>query len=104
MKEKQAKKPITPAKQYLDTDDRNPLLMIFLVDLSEDEIGDREKQAIENFKKANIVPFGIALGIPKYTDEVSDVTTYKINVVEQRKRRERENYTNEDTYYEEEYK
>ncbi|HAS56452.1 MAG TPA: hypothetical protein DCR94_04290 [Firmicutes bacterium] len=103
-KEKQAKKPITPAKQYLDTDDRNPLLMIFLVDLSEDEIGDREKQAIENFKKANIVPFGIALGIPKYTDEVSDVTTYKINVVEQRKRRERENYTNEDTYYEEEYK
>ena len=100
------KHPLTPAKQYLDTKDRNPLLMIYLIELSDIEMDSKKEEAIEKFKNAKTVPFGIALGIPKYTDEVSSTTTYKINVVEQRRRREREHYITEsnddsDTYEEE---
>ena len=99
--ESQAKKPLTPAKQYLDTKNRNPLFMIFLVELSKDEIFPKDEESIKRLESNNAVPFGIALGIPKYTDEISDVTTYKINVVEQRKRREKEDYVYEDEYEEE---
>lgn len=97
-----AKNPLTPAKQYLDTKDRNPLLMIYLIELSDVEMTDKKEKAIEDFKDANTVPFGIALGIPKYTDEVSETTIYKINVVEQRKRREREQIIDSNDDYEEE--
>ena len=97
-----AKKPITPAKQYLDTKERKPLLMIYLIELSDVEMTDKKAKAIEDFDDANTVPFGIALGIPKYTDEVSETTVYKINVVEQRKRREREQIIDTNDDYEEE--
>ena len=63
---------------------------------------DKKAKAIEDFDDANTVPFGIALGIPKYTDEVSETTVYKINVVEQRKRREREQIIDTNDDYEEE--
>ena len=100
-KESQAKNPLTPAKQYLDTKNRNPLFMIFLVELSKEDISSKDEDSIKRLENNNAVPFGIALGIPKYTDEISDVTTYKINVVEQRKKREKENYVLEDEYEEE---
>lgn len=84
------------AKQYLDTKDRNPLLMIYLIELSDAEASEREVKAIEDFENAGTVPFAIALGIPKYTDVIYETTVYKINIVEQRERRKKENI---DDYY-----
>ena len=98
------KRPLIPARQYLDTKNRKPLLMIYLIELSDAEAdpNGNEAMAIARFKDAKTVPFGIALGIPKYTDEISKTTTYKINVVEQRKLREREQYPVDSDDYEEE--
>lgn len=91
----ESKKVLTPAKQYLDVKDRKPLLMLYFIELSEEDINDKKISIIKRFKESNTVPFGIALAIPKFTDEVSQTTMYKINVVEQRKRRDIENYINE---------
>lgn len=100
--DKKAQNPATPAKEYLDFKARKPLFMVYLLELSEDDSNDKNKEAIKRFNDANAIPFGMALGIPRYTDEISSKTTYKINIVEQRKRREAENYVLDNNEYEEE--
>lgn len=96
-----SKNPMIPAKQYLDTKERNPLLMIYFIELSDAEMNDKKEKSIEDFKNVGTVPFGMALGIPIYTDDVSQTTMYKINVVEQRQRRLREELPDVDDYEEE---
>lgn len=91
---------LIPAKAYLNTKNRKPLLMIYLIELSDKEINEEQERVIDSFKKNNAVPIGIAFAIPKYTDEISKSTTFKINIVEQRNRRNKENII--DKYYDEE--
>lgn len=75
------------AKTYLNTTQRNPLLLIYLIDLIvHDEYENAEQLCAikEHYKEHNVFPIGIALGIPKYRDYINEKSCYKINVVEQR--------------------
>lgn len=84
---KDPKKIYPSAKTYLRIKDRNPLLMIYLVDLkySEDDNDYEIKKALKNnFTNENIVPVGIAIAIPKFTEDYSNSRLYKINIIEQR--------------------
>lgn len=79
-----------PAKQYLSVKNRNPLLMLYFIELSDVKMEDKDKEIKDKFDEANVPPFGIALGIPRYEDTLTSKTLYRINVVEQRKQREKE--------------
>ncbi len=92
---KGSKKRMASAKHYLTVKERRPLLLIYCIELSDKDPNESKEKAIARFKEANVFPFGIAIAIPKYTDEISKTTAYKINLVEQRKRREKENYIND---------
>lgn len=90
---KDPKKIYPSAKTYLRIKDRNPLLIIYFIDLKfiENEEDYELKKAIkENFLKEKIVPVGIAIAIPKYTEDYKSNRLYKINITEQRNRLNRE--------------
>ena len=72
--------------------------MIYCIDL-----GENEKENLNNIREkySNTPLIGIALGIPLYTNEISNKTLYKINYVEQRKLRQLE-YDFVEDYEEEE--
>ena len=81
-------------KRYLEFAERNPLLMIYIIDLSNsDEINSLEETRLK-YENSNVPPVGLALGIPQYEYICTEKNLYKINVVEQRRLREREyNYS-----------
>lgn len=94
---------LVPATQFLLEKDRNPLLMLYFIELSCDDEDANLLKIKNKFESNKIPPFGMALGIPRYEDTLTEKTLYKINLVEQRKQREKEyNYHLTDDDYEEE--
>jgi len=94
---KDPKKIYPSAKAYLRIKDRNPLLIIYFIDLKfiENEEDYEIKKAIkDNFNKEKVIPVGIAIAIPRYTEEYKSNRLYKINITEQRNILNRE-----DEYY-----
>ena len=86
-----------PAKYFLREKNRKPLLMIYLIDLSDKELTEETSKVKEEFDSRNVAPFGIAFGIPLYEEKMSQQTLYKINVIAQRNRRRNEGiYEEED--------
>lgn len=79
-----------PAKYYLRETARRPILMLYYVELSENELTDEEQKIKENFDNNEVAPFGLAFGIPLYEEKMSSQTLYKINVIAQRERRRQE--------------
>lgn len=70
---------------------RNPLLMIYLLDLNKED-GDNEKLFIKN--KEPIV--GISIGIPILLNEETSYANYKINLIAYRQFENFEEYDNEE--------
>jgi len=83
-------------KDYFRKIERNPLLLIYFIELNIKE-NDTNKEKMEVAKKYDYVPLiGIGLAIPKLKNEITQYAKYKINLVAQ------ENGINEDVYYDEE--
>ena len=83
-------------KDYFRKIERNPLLLIYFIELNIKE-NDTNKEKMEVAKKYDYVPLiGIGLAIPKLKNEITKYAKYKINLVAQ------ENGINEDVYYDEE--
>lgn len=83
-------------KDYMRFVKRNPLLLIYAIELnnslekgSEKEFEEREKFLKEN---ENALFTGIGLGIPKLTNSKTTYATYKINLVAQREYEEYNGY------------
>jgi len=77
----------TSAKTFLKTTNRNPLLMIYILDLAihNDDENKEDLLIVKNYFDDNkAYPIGIALGIPKYYDIETTRANYKINMIAQR--------------------
>ena len=88
------------AKMYLKTTDRNPLLIIYPIDLSIHSDADDYEQLVaikDYFAENEIIPIGIALCIPEYRDASDEKTAvYQVNIVEQENRSKDEEYNEEE--------
>lgn len=71
------------AKTYLRVKDRNPLLMIYMIDLGNDECDDIKDQIKNKFIESNAFPIGLAIAIPQYSDMYTTKFKYKVNMIEQ---------------------
>ena len=85
--EKDPKKFHPSAKTYLRTKDRNPLLLIYLINLKVAPDAENKEELLaekKKFDEADVIPVGIALAIPQYTNKYSSSYKYKVNMIEQR--------------------
>jgi hypothetical protein len=69
------------AKCFLRSRTRNPILMIYIIDLVKAD--DDTKSISDAFTNKPVYPIALALGIPKYFDFSTEIDTYKINKIEQ---------------------
>lgn len=90
-----------PSKRYLEDTTRKPILMIYLIDLSNKDGIQNYEETKKKFADAKVPVIGLALGIPQYEFICTKKNLYKINVVEQRRLREKE-YDYKDEVVEEE--
>lgn len=72
-------------KDYFRQIKRNPMLLIYFIDLKEKEKEKNEERISIKEKYKNIPLIGIGLAIPKLEDEVTKYAKYKINMVAQEK-------------------
>jgi hypothetical protein len=74
------------AKTYLRIKKRNPILLIYLLNLKVTSDNENYEELLEEKKKfddSNVIPVGIAVAIPQYTNKYSSSYKYKVNMIEQ---------------------